>query len=70
VPGRARCPELPPPPSQPAPNMTQRDVLVEGNNLGVIGDGNTVTYHGPVHYGSGHIVNAGRDAHVSFGGRP
>jgi hypothetical protein len=40
------------------------------NNGGVVGDGNTVTYHGPVHYGSGHIVNAGRDAHVSFGGRP
>ena len=75
VPGRSMCPELPAPqaPELPAPqarNATPRGVQIGGNNLGVVGDGNTVTHHGPVHYGSGHIVNAGRDAHVSFGGRP
>jgi SEFIR domain len=67
VPGRARCPELPPP---PAGHTERTAVRIGVNNGGVVGAGNTVTYHGPVHYGSGHIVNAGRDAHVSFGGRP
>jgi hypothetical protein len=68
VPGRSMCPELPPP-IVPARNAPQRDVSIARDNFGIAGDGNTMTYNGPVHYGSGHLVHADRDAHVTFGGR-
>jgi SEFIR domain len=68
VPGRSTCPELPPP-DLSARNAPKHEVRIGGNNVGVVGDGNTLTYNGPVHYGSGHLVHADRDAHVTFGGR-
>jgi SEFIR domain len=80
VPGRTVCPDLPPAaaaPLAPAPEAATPApaVRIAGDNLGAVGDGNAVTYNGPVntgvvHHVNGPVVNAGRDAHVSYRGRP
>lgn len=73
VPGRTVCPELPP--AVPVHRASDEPSRADGAGerpVGALADGNVVINHGVVgngvvNHGTGHVVNAGRDATVTFG---